>query len=64
MSASSLPTRIIEIIEPQNASHHTRTIIDTEKMLIVLLDIINNGASNGNLGHKILIPQDEKHLAL
>ena len=64
LSVSSLSTRIIEVIQPQNAGHHTRTIIDSEKVLVVLLDIINNCASNRNLGQEILIPQNEKHLAL
>lgn len=50
LSVSGLPTRIIEIVEPQDAGHHARAVIDSEKVLVVLLDVVDDGACNRDLG--------------
>ena len=63
LPVSGLTPVIVEIVQPKDTGDDTCAIIDSEKMLIIFLDVEDDGASHGYLGQQVLIPEDEKDLA-
>ena len=63
MSVTGLASGVVEIVEPKDAGDHTCGVIDSKKVLVVLLDVENYCASHVNLGQQVLISKDEKDFA-
>ena len=49
LPTTSLPSTVVKVVQPQNAGHHSRRIINSKKVLIILFNIENNSTSYGNL---------------
>jgi len=64
LPATTLVAVAVEVVEPKDASQNASAVVNSEEMLLVLLDVENDGSSDLHLGQEVEIPEDEENLAL
>lgn len=64
LPVSCITPRVMKIVEPQNAGGDAGRVVDAEEVLVFLLDVEHNDASDLHLGEQVLITKDEEDLAV
>ena len=63
VALASLSSVVVIVIQPEDAGDDSCTVIDTEKMLVVFLDIENYRSGNMDFRQQVLISEHKENFA-